>query len=187
MRIALNIGLFYAAWTVAALAAAGGQSVVAVGVCLIVAAVHIALTASSERRAQGQLLAISAAVGLVVETVLVGLGVTVLGVTVSDPTSGGAGPALQAGVAAPPVWLVSLWLAFGTLLSVSLAGFQRRLALGAVLAAVGGPLSYYAGSRLGAIGLGEPLSWSLGVLAIVWAAVFPMLLIAARRLSPPSP
>ena len=55
--------------------------------------------------------------------------------------------------AAPP-WILGLWALFATTLNRSLAWLHGRYALAAVLGAIAGPLSYWAGARLGALELG---------------------------------
>jgi hypothetical protein len=57
---------------------------------------------------------------------------------------------------------------------------HARLSWAALLGAIGGPLSYTAAARLGAIGLQKPAR-ALVALAIGWAAITPLLLMLARR------
>ncbi len=80
---------------------------------------------------------------------------------------------------APP-WMVALWANFGLALPVSMAWLQGRWWAAALLGGLGGPLSYLAGERLGAISLEEGALW---LLAVVWAAVVPLLvwLLPARE------
>src|SRR5690606_8376185 len=68
-----------------------------------------------------------------------------------------------------PIWMSALWLAFATTLNHSLSWLSGRYLLAAIFGAVGGPLCYYAGEKLGAITLHKPLGYSLGLLAIAWA------------------
>ncbi len=51
-----------------------------------------------------------------------------------------------------------------------------RPVLAAIFGAIGGPLSYMAGERLGAIALGDPRWRSLLVLSISWAVAMPLLM-----------
>jgi hypothetical protein len=54
--------------------------------------------------------------------------------------------------------------------------------LGAALGAVGGPLAYWGGVRLGALEPGGA-GWQVyGAVAIAWAGVMPVLLLVARSL-----
>ena len=65
-----------------------------------------------------------------------------------------------------PLWLVLLWLAFAMTLWHSLAWCSRRLWLAAPCGAVAAPLSYSAGSQLGALELN---SYALPVISSGWA------------------
>lgn len=81
---------------------------------------------------------------------------------------------------AAPHWILALWALFAMTLNVSLRWLQGRWALAAVLGAVAGPLSYWAGARLGAVVLVAP-EFALGALAAGWAMMMPALLALARR------
>jgi hypothetical protein len=82
---------------------------------------------------------------------------------------------------APP-WIVMLWLQFATLLHFGLRWMSGRYVLATALGFVGGPLSFWAGERVGAIEFAS-LSAYLA-LACVWAAVMPALIWLADRLGP---
>ncbi len=80
-----------------------------------------------------------------------------------------------------PYWIVAMWLLFATLLNRSLRWMHDRLAVAAVFGAIGGPLAFYAGHRLGAVEFGNfPLA--MVALAIGWALILPLLVAMARRL-----
>lgn len=79
-----------------------------------------------------------------------------------------------------PFWMTALWIGFATLLNVSLAWLQGRMALAALLGLIAGPLSYYGGSRLGAITLHSNVQSSLVAIGIEWAVAMPILLLMAR-------
>ena len=109
-------------------------------------------------------------VGLLVDT---GLGV--LGATHYPTSEAVWSPAL-----APP-WITALWVLFGTLPHHSLGWLKGRPGLAVIFGAIGGPLSYLAGTRFGAVGLGDTplLSWC--ALAIEYALLTPLLLHFAQR------
>lgn len=87
-----------------------------------------------------------------------------------------------------PMWMSALWMIFATTLRGALAWLDRRWKLAFMLGALAGPGSYYAGARLGAIGLNENLTYSLLVLAAVWGATLPVLFWLSRGLAPsPNP
>jgi hypothetical protein len=88
--------------------------------------------------------------------------------------------------ALPPVWLVLIWGAFATLLRVSLVWLAPRPLLGAVLGAIGGPLTYAAGAKIGGMTIADPVWWNLGLVGLAWAIAFPLLMrLAAPRAPPP--
>lgn len=80
-----------------------------------------------------------------------------------------------------PFWILLLWVALALVLNHSMSVFKGRLLLIGLLAAVGSPMSYYAGSRFGAVEWLAP-AWQV-VLAtgLSWALVLPALFWLARR------
>jgi hypothetical protein len=80
-----------------------------------------------------------------------------------------------------PVWLTALWAQFATLPSHSLAWLAGRPIVSAFLGAAGGPLAFLAGERLGAVAFPLGRAVGCGVLAVVWAVAFPLLLRLAAR------
>jgi hypothetical protein len=80
---------------------------------------------------------------------------------------------------APP-WILALWALFATTLNLSLRWLRQRWLLAALLGAVAGPLSYWAGARLGAVQFVAP--WpALTALSLGWAVMTPLLARLARR------
>lgn len=75
-----------------------------------------------------------------------------------------------------PTWLVSLWFCFASTLGYSLSFLHGRTWLASLLGAIGGPLSYFAGARLGAVTLAYGDVMSLAILGLIWAALMPVLL-----------
>ncbi|WP_218563891.1 DUF2878 domain-containing protein [Marinospirillum perlucidum] len=80
-----------------------------------------------------------------------------------------------------PGWLLILWLLFATTLKHSLAWLQGRWWLAALLGALGGSSSYYAGALLGAAEFPRSLPTTLMLLALAWAVIFPGLLWLAQQ------
>jgi len=74
-----------------------------------------------------------------------------------------------------PIWMAALWANFAGTLHFCLDWLRGRYWLASVLGAVGGPLAYYGGHRLGAMQLGGSLAVSLAVIAIEWAIATPAL------------
>nr|WP_232910389.1 DUF2878 domain-containing protein [Pseudomonas paralactis] len=81
-----------------------------------------------------------------------------------------------------PFWLIVLWALLATTLRHCLAWSARPWWLASLLGAVGGPLSYYAGSQLAGVGFGYGTTRTLIGLALLWALLFPLLHGLARRL-----
>jgi hypothetical protein len=161
----LNLLLFQVGWFAGVLGAAHGLPWAGVAVAAGIAAWHL-----WQARRPGQelkLLVLAMAVGAAFETALVQLGWLRFD-----------GGALASGTAT--VWMVALWSNFATTLNVSLRALRERFLLAAALGAVGAPLSYYAGGKLGAVGFGEP-TMALAAIAVGWAIMTPLLFVVARR------
>lgn len=166
MRTAINIALFYAGWFATVLLAARGWGWAAFAASLAVVAVHMLM--DEDRAGEARLVVLAAVLGIVAEALLI--------------VSGASRYALGEPVSPlPPLWLVGLWMAFATTMNVSLGWLKSRIGLAALLGAVAGPASYYAGARLGAMTLAEPQWQSLVLIAVIWALAFPLLILAARR------
>lgn len=79
-----------------------------------------------------------------------------------------------------PVWILAMWAQFATTLNVSMAWLKGRPLLAALTGAVGGPMSWIAGAKLGAIELIEPTE-AVIALAVGWAIAMPLLMAVADR------
>jgi Protein of unknown function (DUF2878) len=71
-----------------------------------------------------------------------------------------------------PLWLAVIWLALAALPHHSLNWMKERPLLSVLFGALGGPLAYWAGVRLGAATFHLPLLTSLSLLAAIWAALW---------------
>jgi hypothetical protein len=80
-----------------------------------------------------------------------------------------------------PFWIMLLWVAMALVLNHSMAVFKRHLFLIGVFGAIGSPMSYFAGSRFGAVEWLAP-AWQV-VLAtgLSWGLLLPLLFWLARR------
>ena len=156
----LNFLCFQAGWFACAFGAAWGQPVVGpivVGTLLIL---QLPLVPAPGR--QVRFLLLGMALGWLFDSVLMNAGVlsfgrqgTIIGMC--------------------PVWMAALWANFAGTLHLCLSWLRGRYGLACALGLCGGPLTYYAGQRLGAIWLGDSLAFSLVVIAIEWALVTPAL------------
>ncbi|HCH65533.1 MAG TPA: DUF2878 domain-containing protein [Deltaproteobacteria bacterium] len=142
---------------------------------LIVAllALHFIQSATDRPRAALRLLAV-AVIGLVTDSLLMVSGVLIF------PEAVQIMPALPG----PPVWMVALWVGFGTTLGGALRALRMRWLGSVLVGAVFGALGYRAGVALGAAELGAPIPWSLGCVALAWGVVLPLMLQLDARLEP---
>lgn len=72
-----------------------------------------------------------------------------------------------------PPWMVMLWVNQATTLNSCLGWLRGRYLLGSLFGAVGGPMAYLGGAKLGAATV--PSTGDLLILAGVWACAFPAL------------
>ena len=77
--------------------------------------------------------------------------------------------------------LLPMWMIFATTLNLSLRWLKGRWWLGTLFGAVGGPLAYYAGYKLGGVDFYQPMWLSLAALGVVWAVAMPSLMYLADR------
>lgn len=120
-------------------------------------AVHLRLIGSW--RAEGKLLMTVFALGCVLDSALIKLGVF---------DFGEVGRVI-------PLWLALLWPLLATTLGHCLAWSAKPWWLASILGAIGGPASYIAGSHLTYVQLPLGLWPSALILGAIWAAVFPLL------------
>jgi hypothetical protein len=81
-----------------------------------------------------------------------------------------------------PLWLILLWAVLATTLRHCLAWTAKPWWRASLLGAIGGPMSYYAGSQLAGVQLPMGLWPSMGLLAVLWSVVFVVLQWLANRL-----
>lgn len=174
MRNALNFVAFQVAWLVTVRAAAHGQPWTGPAAMALVVTLHLAL---AERRGRELVYLLGAGLlGTLVDGGLARLGAL--------RYVGGADEPRLLGLVLP--WVSALWVGFATLPSRSLAWLRPRPLLAALLGGLGGPLSYLGGVRLGAVAVAPQalLTWS--ALALEYALVCPLLLVASARWASPA-
>jgi len=165
VRLLLNFAAFQAGWFACVLGAARGMPWLGPLVVLVVVALHLRLSRRPLRELQ--LVLMAAALGLVIDSLLLSTGWL----------------AYPSGLWLPgfaPYWIVAMWALFATTLNVSLGWLHGRTALAAALGAVGGPLSYLAGEKLGGIALVNPTA-ALLALGVAWGLAMPGLMRLASR------
>ena len=148
-----NAALFQCGWFACVL---GGNSAwLLVGVAVL--AIHLLWISAWSK--DGQVILVITLLGTVVDTSLRTFGVFHF----SMP-----GPLI-------PIWLILLWAVLATTLRHCLAWSARPWWRASLLGAVGGPLSYYAGSQLAGVSFGYATTPTLIGLAVLWALLFPVM------------
>ena len=69
-----------------------------------------------------------------------------------------------------PLWIVMLWFAFGLTINHSLAWIFDYKIVGVIIGGLGGPMSYLAAEKFGAVTLNNPVS-AFAALAFGWTMV----------------
>ncbi len=167
MRLLINIVVYQLCWLACILGGASGLPLA--GVAAVALAVGWHLYLADDPRPEIALLVIAGVVGAAWDSLLVAAGWLVY-------PSG----TLLAGTA--PYWIVALWVGFATTFNLSLRYFKRRLWLAALLGAIGGPLAFLAGERLGGVVFTDT-TIALAALALGWSVLMPLMMLAARRLN----
>jgi hypothetical protein len=166
-RNLINFAAFQLAWFACVLG--GAHDEVAAGTLAVAAVVALHLALAPRPGPEARLVAIVTAIGLVWDSLIISLGL------MSYP----------AGMFAPgvaPLWILAMWALFATTLNLSMGWLKGRPWLAVAFGAVGGPLAYLAGKRLGGVEMSEP-ALALLVQGLGWAAMMPLLLRLAARLN----
>jgi Protein of unknown function (DUF2878) len=165
----LKLAMFQIVWLSCAIGAGRGLSWPGILSAAILVALHLASASPLSRVAMPVLAA--GALGCLAETLLATSGL----VKYAAPWPSEA---------FAPVWIIALWLAFGTTLEstrglLGKIGFVKIALLGLVV----GPLSYLAGERLNALMFPKGSWRGYLAVAIVWAIALPALLVVEEYFS----
>jgi len=155
----INFIMFQAAWFAAVLGAAHGMPWLGVIAVPLALALHLAL--SRDWRPELLLAFTAAVMGFLADSVLIATGVF-------SPVPYLFPPPFSS------LWMVMLWVNLAATLNASMAWLRGRYALAAVFGAVGGPLAYYSGAKLGAMTRLPDPGGLLGI-GIAWAIALPLL------------
>lgn len=161
----VNFLAFQFGWFACVLGAAWERPLVGTMIAAVIVTWHLAQAAKP--RQEMSVVLIVAAIGALWDSLLAALG------WIQYPNG-----VLLSGTA--PYWILALWTLFATTLNESLAWLNRSLPLAVAFGALGGPLAYFAGGRLGALVFVEQTA-ALVALAIGWAVLTPLLLRIASR------
>lgn len=161
----LNYFLYQAGWFACVLGAAAGWPRSGFLVAATLLAVHLML--SADRRRELRRIALAVTMGVLVEGLHITAGTYRF-------TSGTIVALL------PPPWLLVMWAQMATTFEFSMRPVIARPAAAALFGAIGGPLAFLAGERLGAVTLDRPLAPGLALLAISWAIAMAALAFAEQ-------
>lgn len=161
----VNFVAFQAAWFACVLGAANDLALL--GTLAVVAAVGLHLWLAPRPGPELRLIGAAVAIGVAWDSAVVLLGL------MTYPTG-----TFIPGVA--PHWIIAMWALFATALNLSLGWLKGRPVLAVLLGAIGGPLAYFAGHRLGAIDAAD-LPLALFVQGVGWAVLMPVLAWLAAR------
>jgi len=145
-----NFLAYQLAWFAVLISAGVGVAWAGATAAILVTAVHVALR---REPLELQLIALAAVIGLLVDSTLAITGQVRFA------------SAWPAGFA--PYWMVSLWIVFATTLNHSLRWLMSRPVAAALAGAIGGPLAYLAGAKLGAPTIATP-AMTLPFIALLW-------------------
>ena len=166
MNILLNAVVFKIAWLSTIFGGANGLPLL--GPLAVMAAVGIHLWRAPEPTRELTLVIMTGAIGFSCDS----------GMGAAGWLSYSSGT-FVAGLA--PYWILAMWMLFATTLNVTFRWLHNRTGLAAMMGAVFGPLSYFAGSAAGAVNIIEP-AIVFTVLSVSWAILLPGLLQLARQL-----
>jgi hypothetical protein len=162
--LAVNVVAYQCTWFACVLGAAAHRP--AIGLVAVLAAVLWHLHSAARPRRELLLIGIAALCGVAFEGLLAASGWM------------RAESAMMQGLM--PLWMVALWAAFATTLNVSLRALRHRYVLTAMVAAIGAPLAYAAGARLGALHWVDEIPALIAV-ALGWSLLMPLLMKSAQR------
>ena len=80
-----------------------------------------------------------------------------------------------------PIWLIALWFAFSSTLTLSLSYIGKNKIIAIAAGAFLMPLNYAIGERLGAVEFAEPYIVSLLSIGVVWMIGLPILFFVSRQ------
>jgi len=184
----LNVVFFQAGWFACVLGASAGWP--ALGPLVVALWLLLHLASSGRPRAEIATIVAAGLIGYAADSLLVMADVLAFpsGARLGGPS---------------PLWMVALWMNLAGTLGLSMRWLRGRPLLAALFGAIGAPLSYLAGARLGAAQIAAPftalaggaagmiapepgsvlsLAAGLGAIALEWAIAMPLLLAIADAL-----
>jgi hypothetical protein len=161
-HIIRNLVSFKAGWLACVLFAAAGNAPLAALSALAVVAMHLLWVPVP--RKELLLIAAAVAIGFTWESLLVALGLAVY-------------PGHES-VFFAPYWIVTMWALFATTLNHGMRWTKKTLWLACVAGALGGPMAFYGGMKMGAVVFPEP-ALALAAIGLGWGLLLPLLTVLA--------
>lgn len=161
----INFILFQAGWLAVVLLGTGQFHWL--GLVVVAAIVIWHLVTSPSPQAEAQLILFALGIGIIWENLLTLTGVVVY-------------PHGQIFGDLAPVWIIAMWAMLATTLNLSLRWLHGRFVLASAFGALGGPLAFLAGERLGAVVFPDS-TLAMLVLAAGWGLMFTLLVLLAMR------
>jgi hypothetical protein len=168
MTTLINIAAYQLAWFACVLGAANQLAWLGTAIAVLLVGWHV--LRAEDRGTQLRLLAVALVLGLFVDSVLVSSGAVQFSTGMFNDYLA-------------PHWMLALWLAFATTLTVSLNWLMTKPLWSIVFGAAGGPLAYYGGMKLGAMNIPSLLDGLL-LIGALWALAMGVLSAALVKLVP---
>lgn len=163
--VVVNLSLFKIGWLACVLTAAASMPYIGTAVVGIAVLVHLWLVKDSG--GEFRILLFAAFLGLAWESLLVATGVVQYSAASFLPGTA-------------PYWIVAMWVLFATTLNIGMRWLRKSLVVAAIAGAIGGPMSFLAGEKAGAVIFADT-TIALAVIGFGWAILLPVLVRFAVR------
>lgn len=160
---------YYVGWLACVYGAAFGMSAMGVAVVALLVLIHFVLTHTL--REEIMMIAVIGVLGTMVDSMQAITGLLFY--------HGGYAKAPWLG----PIWITAIWVLFASTINWSFEWLKGRTWLTVVLGAIGGPLSYAAGERIGAVRFQNNYVVTMFALAVIWSVVLPLFFGLAQRMT----
>lgn len=161
----INLILFQAGWWACVLL--GGSPAHWSGTLIAAGIIAFHLSLSDQAYAEAKLIALAILTGLVWDSLLVKLGLLNYSYGMMTNTLA-------------PHWIIAIWAIFATTFNLSLRWLKNRTLAASLMGAIGGPLSYFAGMKVGSVSMPDQLL-AMIVLGVGWALLMPLLMSFSMR------
>ncbi len=164
-----NYFSYYVGWLACVYGAAFNMSAIGVAVAALLVLIHFVLTHTL--REEIMMIVVIGVLGTLVDSGQAATGLLVY--------QGGYAKAPWLG----PIWITAIWVLFASTINWSFGWLKGRTWLAVVLGALGGPLSYAAGERIGAVRFQHSYVLTMLALAVIWSLVLPFFFGIAHRMT----